>query len=290
MIHPSTLALSHLPEQVGAAAGGVFFFAGGAVAGAHHAAFFAAAFAHAHAAQSGLGKAAVVSEKLKVRLRLPGIVVGAQAQILVQLVGLDQLAGIHLPCRIPNRLELAEGLHQFRAKHFRKQFGARLAVAVLAGERAAVADHQVGGLFHELAELGDAVFRLQIEIDARCGRSRGRSVRRASLCSRRPPSSCADRGGSRQVFPERRRSLPNLPSSAVRRGHARWRRGWTRELPTRAWPVACRCRGASGAESRRGRAPPSGRGPEIRLPARCRRRTPPAASRRLRAAARVLRS
>jgi hypothetical protein len=55
--HPilSTLALRHLPEQMGAAAGGVLFFSGGAVAGAHHSAFVVPALAYAYAAQSSLG-------------------------------------------------------------------------------------------------------------------------------------------------------------------------------------------------------------------------------------------
>ncbi len=95
-----------------------------------------------------------------------GAVGGAEAEVFVELVGLDQLAGIHLPFRIPGRLEVAEGLHQFGAEHFRKQLAAGLTVAVLAGDGAAVADHEVGGLFHKLAEVGDARFRLQIEIDA----------------------------------------------------------------------------------------------------------------------------
>ena len=162
----STLALGHLPEQVGAAARGVFFVVRGAVAGAHQAAFFAAALAHAHAAQSGLGQAAVVGGELEIGFRFPGGVVSAEAKILVEFVRLDQLAGIHLPFGIPCRLEFAEGLNQFRAEHFWKQFAAGLAVAVFAGNGAAIADHEVGSGFHKLAELGDTVFRLQVEIDA----------------------------------------------------------------------------------------------------------------------------
>ena len=104
-------ALRHLPEKVSAAAGGVFFFACDPIAGTHDAAFFATAFANTDAAQGGVRQAAVVGGKLKARLRFPGRVVGAKAEIFVELVGVDELAGIHLPVGIPCGLELAEGLH-----------------------------------------------------------------------------------------------------------------------------------------------------------------------------------
>ena len=37
---------------------------------------------------------------------------------------------------------------------------------MFAGERAAIADDEIGGLFDEVAELRDAFFRLQIEVEA----------------------------------------------------------------------------------------------------------------------------
>src|SRR5580692_4944157 len=89
--------LRHLPKQVSTAAGGVFLFAGGAVAGAHHPAFIVAALAYTYAAQSCLGEAAVVGGELEIGFRFPGSVRGAEAEIFVELVGLDQLAGIHFP-------------------------------------------------------------------------------------------------------------------------------------------------------------------------------------------------
>ncbi len=112
----SRWSLRHLPEQVSAAAGGVFFFVRDAVAGAHDAPVFAAAFANAHAAQRGGGKAAVIGGKLESGLRFPGCVVGAEAKIFVELVGrflrqTNELAGIHLPVGIPCGLEFAKGLH-----------------------------------------------------------------------------------------------------------------------------------------------------------------------------------
>ena len=78
------VALGHLPEQVGAAAGGVLLFVRHPPARAHDAAFLAAAFSDADAAQHGVGQAAVVVGKLEVGLGVPGLVVGAQAQILIQ--------------------------------------------------------------------------------------------------------------------------------------------------------------------------------------------------------------
>src|SRR3546814_1516197 len=68
--------------------------------------------------------------------------------------------------RIPDRLELAERLHQFRAIHLRQQARAHLTVAMLAGQRAAVTEDQIGGLVHEAAPLADAVRRADIEVDA----------------------------------------------------------------------------------------------------------------------------
>src|SRR5208337_4272947 len=62
--------------------------------------------------------------------------------------------------------ELPERLDQLRSEHLPQERAARLAVAVLAGKRAAVAHHQVGGAFHKLSVLSDTVLRHQIEADA----------------------------------------------------------------------------------------------------------------------------
>ena len=168
----SSCSLRHFPEQVSAAASGVLFFAGDAIAGAHHAAFFAAALSHSNAAQGGEGQAAMIGGKLKASLGFPRSVIRAETKVLVEFVGrllrqTNDFAGIHFAVGVPCRLEFAECLHEFRAKHFRQQFGAGLAVAVFAGERAAIADDEIGGLLDELAELGDAFFRLQVEVEAR---------------------------------------------------------------------------------------------------------------------------
>ena len=67
------------------------------------------------------------------RFRLPGSVIGAEPQVFVDLVRLDQFARIHLPVGVPRRLELSEGLHELRPEHFRQQFRSGLPVAMLTG-------------------------------------------------------------------------------------------------------------------------------------------------------------
>src|ERR1700732_1160277 len=144
----------------------MFLFASCAEAGTHYAAFIVTALSHAHAAQRGVRQAAMILGKLKVSPRFPRFVVGAQTQVLIQLIRLNYLARIHFPIWIPQGFELTESLDQFRAKHFRQQFGTRLPVAVFAGERAAITDDQISGFFYKLAVVGDAGFGLQIEIDS----------------------------------------------------------------------------------------------------------------------------
>src|ERR1700674_3764355 len=160
------VALRHLPEQVGAAAGGVLFVARDAKARTHDSAFVAAALADSNAAQGSGRQAAVVVGKFEMRLGLPGIIAGTEAEILVEAIRFDELAWVHLPIGIPERFELAEGLHNFRPKHFGKKLGAGLPVSVFAGEGAAVADDEVGSLFHELTELADALGGFEIVVHA----------------------------------------------------------------------------------------------------------------------------
>src|SRR5205823_15048388 len=89
-----------------------------------------------------------------------------QAEILIERVGVDDLSRIHLPVRIPDRLELAERLNDLRAEHPRQQLPARLTVAMFAGERAAVSMYQIGGVLHERSECRHAFSRVEIEADA----------------------------------------------------------------------------------------------------------------------------
>src|ERR1700720_231617 len=151
---------------MGSTASGGVFIARDAVARAHDSARVATALAHSHAAQRGGRKASLILRKFEMGLWPPRIIARAKAKVFVQLVRLDQFARIHLPVGIPERLELTKGLHEFRAKHLREKFTARLSVSMFARERAAVADDEVGGLFHELAEFAHAFGRFQIVIHA----------------------------------------------------------------------------------------------------------------------------
>ena len=78
-----------------------------------------------------------------------------------------ELAGIHAVVRIPEHFELAECLHELGAKHLGQQCRARLAVAMLAGERTAEGDHHVGGAIDELAESCDSFWSREVEVDTR---------------------------------------------------------------------------------------------------------------------------
>ena len=161
----------HLPEQVGAAARGVLLLAGGAIAGAHHA---AAVLRHAPTpTQRSVACSSDPSSRRRrsgsptretgvraVRSRLVSMDIDSVAQIFSRIVdahGIGELAGIHAVVGIPQCLEFAERLDQLRAEHFGQQRGARLAVAMLAGERAAKCEHNVRRALNELAELAQSL-------------------------------------------------------------------------------------------------------------------------------------
>ena len=155
------VALEHLEEQVGAAPGRVHLLLGDHVAGAHRPRVLLAALADADAALGRVGEAAVVVGELEVRLDLGRVVGRAEPEVLArQIRGRPPCAGSSC-CRVPDRLELAEGPDQLGPEHLGQERRLRLAVAVLARDRAAVADDQVGRLVQELAEVLDAlgVFR-----------------------------------------------------------------------------------------------------------------------------------
>jgi hypothetical protein len=92
-----------------------------------------AALSHADAALDGAHEAvADVAVEAQRGGQLDRPVVRAHAQVLVDAVRVDQLAGIQPVQRIPDALELAERLHQLRAVHQGQELGARLAVTMLA--------------------------------------------------------------------------------------------------------------------------------------------------------------
>ncbi len=141
-------------------------FAGGHEAGAHGAGVGLAAGSDADAAEVGGGEAAVVFGEGEVGFGLPGVVVGAEAEVFVGLVGVNELVGVHAVGGVEETFEGAEGVHEFGAEHLGEERAAGLAVAVFAGEGAAVGEGDVGGAVHELAELDDAGWGFEVEVVA----------------------------------------------------------------------------------------------------------------------------
>jgi hypothetical protein len=86
--------------------------------------------------------------------------------MLVQTVGVDDLARVHLPVGVPDQLELPHRVEQLLAVLLAQQLGPLLAVAVLAGERAAVAHDEVRGFLGEPVELPDPGGGDEVELDA----------------------------------------------------------------------------------------------------------------------------
>ena len=93
-------------------------------------------------------------------------VVGAEPQVPVQRVGVDDLAGVHPVAGVEERLDLARTGPRPGRRTSWAAARRGLAVAVLAGQRAAVGDDEVGGAFDEGAVVGDAVDGAQLERDA----------------------------------------------------------------------------------------------------------------------------
>ena len=82
--------------------------------------------------------------------------------------GSTTLPGFIRPVGVPDRLELAERLDDLVAEHLRQELGPRLAVAVLARERAAVARRtRSAASSMKRAEVLDALGRVEVEVDAR---------------------------------------------------------------------------------------------------------------------------
>ena len=143
-------AAQHFGQQARAAARGVALFAGDAIARAHGATFRSTTLAHADTAFH-LARKALTLARQECHARGEGhrLVIRALAQVLVGAKHfpagrIDHLARIHFSQRVPDGLEFDQRLHQLRSVHHRQELGLGLAVAVLARERAAVFDHQLG--------------------------------------------------------------------------------------------------------------------------------------------------
>jgi len=77
------------------------------------------------------------------RLQLRRIVPDVQAQVVVDAVRVDHLAGIHHPVGVPDLLEFSKGLNQLAPIHLLEQFSARLTISVLGGEGAPITDAKI---------------------------------------------------------------------------------------------------------------------------------------------------
>src|SRR6185437_9256283 len=103
-------APQHLEEQPGAPPRGVLLLPQHMEARAHRAPVEAAALADPEAALRRLREAPPVLAEREVRLDGGSVVVRPRAEVLVGGIGVDLLARVHRPARVPDRLELAERL------------------------------------------------------------------------------------------------------------------------------------------------------------------------------------
>ncbi len=141
------VAADQLEQQPGSPARRVLLLAGDLVARAHRGAGRVAALPHTDAAAGGLREVAGVMRVREDGEQFAGRMV--QLEVRVDPLWTDDHAGIHQVVRVPDGLEPPEQRHHVVAVHPRQQLRAGVAVAVLAGVRAAVPDHQVGGLLDE---------------------------------------------------------------------------------------------------------------------------------------------
>ena len=161
--HLSTV--HQLEQQVGAAASRVALLAGDHVARAHHAAVVTPALPDPDAAERRVAERPVIVGEVKEGLRPWWRVVGPEPEIGQDRRRPDELAGVHPARRVPEILQLLERADDLLAEHHRQQLAARLAVAVLARERAAHADDEIGGFVHVAPERLQPGLGHEIEID-----------------------------------------------------------------------------------------------------------------------------
>src|SRR5215469_5473525 len=149
---------------------GVHLFARNHVTRAHCVlrafAIFASTLSNSHAAQSRMCKAAIVVGKLEISWRVPWVVVRTETQVLINVIRIDDFSRVHHPIGIPDGFEFAKSLDQLRPEHLVEEFGFRLSVAMLAGDRTAIAGHKVGGLLHERSPFANSRLTHEVEIES----------------------------------------------------------------------------------------------------------------------------
>ena len=131
-------AVERLLEHPGAAAGGVLLVAGGEVGGAHHAGGRSARRTCRRRC-SGARRRRASRRRAGAAARCVTAARAGRAQVGVERRRVDQDAGVEQVVGVADRLDRAEERDRLLVVHQRQQLGAGPAVAVLAGERAAVA-------------------------------------------------------------------------------------------------------------------------------------------------------
>ena len=119
------------------------------VARTHRAAILPSTLADPNTTLQRPRKAEVVVRKAEVGFRLGRMVIGPIAEILVDAVWPHDFARIHFPVWVPDIFEFLKSTDQLLPEHARQQFGAGLPVAMLARQRAAVADDEVSRFLDE---------------------------------------------------------------------------------------------------------------------------------------------
>ena len=96
-----------------------------------------------------------LAAEVELRRHRAAVAVGADAQVGVHARGTDDDARVQQAVRVPRRLELGEGADELRPVHPLEELRARQAVAVLARERPAELDDEVGDALGDAAHPGD---------------------------------------------------------------------------------------------------------------------------------------
>ena len=159
------LAVRHLEQQPGASPRGVHLLARGPEARAHHPAVRGDALAHAQAAAGGAGEAAAVVRERERGGVAQGGKPDEDPQVVVQPGRPHDAIRVEPAVGVPDPLELLEGPDDRWRIHAGEQFGPGRAVAVLAGQRPAVRDGEVGRVLQERSEVRDPGAGCEVEVD-----------------------------------------------------------------------------------------------------------------------------
>ncbi|PSK58278.1 hypothetical protein B0E38_01503 [Streptomyces sp. 111WW2] len=160
--------VEHLEQQPGPAPRRVLLLPGHLVRRAHHRAVAGVlpALADADAAVGRLGERTSVVREAEVQVAgLERGPVTAEPQVVVQSVRRDDLPRVHPVQRVEHGLQPPERLHEPVPVHPPQQLAPALPVPVLAGQRAAELDDEIGGPLHEPPVRRHPVRGVQVERD-----------------------------------------------------------------------------------------------------------------------------